>query len=152
MSANLAEHRVQTAVFDGPIDLLLTLAQRKQVDLNQVRLADLTTEYLEAMRATEAPSAGGDGRFRWWVLKLLALKAAALLPGPGEAEEEEDLEAWEAQVKERMQEYERFKTAALELMRRHETGGFAFNAGIEGAVVPVRLRWRRPGSARSRRF
>lgn len=136
MSGALAELRVHTAVFDGPIDLLLSLANKQEVDLNQVRLADLTSGYLEALSATEARSADEMAAFLLVGSRLLALKAAALLPGPGEEEEEEDLEAWEAQVKQRMEEYERFKAAASELMRRHEAGGFAFTAAVEAEIVP----------------
>src|SRR5439155_7942947 len=45
-----SEVRVTTPVFEGPIDLLLTLANRRQVDLNQIRLADLTSDYLAAIQ------------------------------------------------------------------------------------------------------
>ncbi|MEA2683406.1 MAG: segregation and condensation protein [Chloroflexota bacterium] len=129
--------RVHTDVFDGPIDLLLTLAQRKQVDLNQVRLADLTWEYLDSL------SEGGRRRpaeemaaFLLVGSKLLALKASGLLPGATGEAEEEDLERWEEQVRERMREYQRFKEAAQELMRRHQEGGTSFGAMFEGEVVP----------------
>lgn len=130
--------RVRTDVFEGPIDLLLTLAQRQQVDLNQVRLADLTWGYLEGL------AEGGRRRpaeemaaFLLVGSKLLALKAAGLLPGATGDDEEEDLERWEEQVRERMLEYQRFKAAALELMRRHQEGTPSFSSLLEGEVVPT---------------
>jgi segregation and condensation protein A len=136
----LDDVRVQTAVFEGPIDLLLTLAQRQQVDLNQVRLGELAWDYLNSIKA----GAGGRTRspeemaaFLVVASRLLALKAAGLLPGPaGEDDEEEDLEAWEEAVRERMLEYQRFKDAAAELMRRHQEGGFSFPSAVEGEIVP----------------
>jgi segregation and condensation protein A len=131
------EVRVQTDVFEGPIDLLLTLAQRQQVDLSQVRLGDLAWDYLESVRAG-GPKRSPEELAAFLVVasRLLALKAAALLPGPDDGETEEDLESWEEQVRQRMAEYARFKAAALELMRRHNEGGFAFPSAIEAEVVP----------------
>jgi segregation and condensation protein A len=132
--------RVKTAVFEGPIDLLLTLAQRRELDLNQVRLAELTHDYLAAVLQPDPARAPVEpeemAAFLVVGSKLLALKAAALLPS-AMPEQEEDLEAWEEQVRERMQEYRRFKEAAMELMRRHTEGGFSFVSAIEAEIVPA---------------
>ncbi len=131
--------RVRTAVFEGPIELLLTLAARQQVDLNRVRLGDLAWDYLGSLRAD------GDGTprppeqmaaFLVVASRLLALKAAALLPSFNTPEEEPDLEAWEEAVRERMVEYQRFKQAADELLRRHQEGGFSFLSAVEAEIVP----------------
>ena len=128
--------RVRTDVFEGPIDLLLTLAQRRQLDLNQVRLGDLTWDYIEGIAGGAKRPAEEMAAFLLVGSKLLALKAAGLLPGTNTEEEEEDLERWEEQVRERMLEYQRFKAAALELMRRHQEGGSSFASLLEGEVVP----------------
>ncbi|MFN2464498.1 MAG: ScpA family protein [Candidatus Dormibacteria bacterium] len=128
--------RVRTEVFEGPIDLLLTLAQRSQLDLNLVRLADLTWDYLESLSSSGRRPAEEMASFLLVGSKLLALKASGLLPGTSSEEEEEDLERWEERVRERMLEYQRFKTAALELMRRHQEGGPSFGSLLEGEVVP----------------
>jgi segregation and condensation protein A len=136
----LDDVRVQSVVFDGPIDLLLTLAQRQQVDLNQVRLGDLAWDYLQGLSSedgTRARTPEAMAAFLVVASRLLALKAAALLPGAaGDEEEEEDLEAWEETVRERMLEYQRFKDAAMELMRRHQEGGFSFPSAVEGEIIP----------------
>src|ERR1700694_519410 len=131
--------RVQTPVFEGPIDLLLTRAQRLQVDLNQVRLADLAWDYLNDIKSGDggrARSPEETAAFLVVASRLLALKAAGLLPGAAGEEEEEDLEAWQDAVRERMLEYQRFKDAAAELMRRHQEGGFSFPSAVEGEIIP----------------
>ena len=128
--------RVRTDTFEGPIDLLLTLAQRRQLDLNQVCLADLTWAYLEGLQTGKGRPAEEMAAFLLVGAKLLALKAAALLPGTNTEAEEDDLQRWEEQVRERMLEYQRFKAAALELMRRHQEGGPSFGTLLEGEVVP----------------
>jgi segregation and condensation protein A len=135
----LDDVRVQSMVFDGPIDLLLTLAQRQQVDLNQVRLGDLAWDYLQSLSSddgTRARTPEAMAAFLVVASRLLALKAAALLPGAPGDEEEEDLEAWEETVRERMLEYQRFKDAAVELMHRHQEGGFSFPSAVEGEIIP----------------
>lgn len=135
----LDEVRVNSAVFEGPIDLLLTLAQRQQVDLNQVRLGDLAWDYLGSLTADDGSRARSPEAMAAFLVvasRLLALKAAALIPGATSEDEEEDLDAWEATVRQRMQEYERFKAAAGELMRRHQEGGFSFGSALEVEIIP----------------
>ena len=132
---------VATPVFEGPIDLLLTLAQRREVDLGQVRLADLAWDYLKVIQ--EMPRGGGRNpeeiaSFLLVASRLLALKAAALMPSAtADDDEEEDLERWEEQVRGRLQEYERFKAAAMDLMRRHQEGGPSFPSALESEIVPM---------------
>jgi segregation and condensation protein A len=131
--------RVKTDVFEGPVDLLLTLAQRQQVDLNKVRLGDLAWDYLNSIRNEDGGRATTPEEMAAFLVvasRLLALKAAGLLPGATGEDEEEDLEAWEETVRQRMGEYQRFKEAAIELMRRHQEGGFSFPSAIEGEIVP----------------
>ncbi|MHB8509640.1 MAG: segregation and condensation protein A, partial [Candidatus Dormibacteria bacterium] len=133
---------MKTEVFDGPIDLLLALAMRREVDLNLVSLAELTADYLAAIQSDLGGTAARDpeemAAFLVVGSRLLALKAASLLPGDDDQEEEEeDLEAWEAEVRQRMLEYQRFKEAADELMRRHVEGGFSFTSAIEAQIVPT---------------
>jgi segregation and condensation protein A len=135
----LDDVRVRTAVFEGPIDLLLTLAQRQQVDLNQVRLGDLAWDYLGGVKSGDGGAARSPEEMAAFLVvasRLLALKAAGLLPGAAGEEEEEDLEAWEDAMRERMVEYQRFKDAAAELMRRHQEGGFSFPSAVEGEIIP----------------
>jgi len=120
---------------------MLTLAQRRELDLNQLRLADITADFLQAISTGSAsghPLAPEEmAAFLVVGSRLLALKAAALLPAAGPDDEEEDLEAWEEAVKERLLEYERFKSAALELMRRHQAGTFSFTTAVEAKIIPA---------------
>ena len=133
--------RVQTPAFEGPIDLLLTLAQRQQVDLNEVRLADLAWDYLADVRKDAAEGKARPpeqvAAFLVVAARLLALKAAALLPSATADADEEDLESWEEQVRQRMVEYRRFKDAAMELMKRHQEGGISFPSAIEAEIIPM---------------
>ncbi|TMD48390.1 MAG: hypothetical protein E6I86_06650 [Chloroflexi bacterium] len=125
---------VRTAAFDGPIELLLTLAQRAEVDLAAIPLASLTDDYLRAIEHDRPPL---DRLAAFLVIgaRLVQLKAAALMP-QAQMGEEEDLQAWEDAIKGRLEEYKRFKELAESLMRRHASGRFTFAGLLEPDVIP----------------
>lgn len=125
---------VHSPAFDGPIELLLTLAQRAEVDLKAVALASLTDDYLRAIEG-ERPPLDRLAAFLVIGARLVQLKAAALMPEATVAEEE-DLQAWEEAIKGRLEEYKRFKELADSLMRRHASGRFTFAGLLEPDVIP----------------
>jgi len=125
---------VRTPAFDGPIELLLTLAQRAEVDLKAVSLASLTDDYLQAIER-EAPALDQLAAFLVIGARLVQLKAAGLMPHAAVGEEE-DLQAWEEAIKGRLEEYKRFKELAESLMRRHASGRFTFAGLLEPDVIP----------------
>ena len=125
---------VRTPAFDGPIELLLTLAQRAEVDLRAIALASLTDDYLREVENRRPPL---DQLAAFLVIgaRLVQLKAAGLMPKSVVAEEE-DLQAWEDAIKGRLEEYKRFKELAESLMHRHASGRFTFAGLLEPEVVP----------------
>jgi len=126
---------VRTAAFDGPIELLLTLAQRSEVDLKAIALASLTDDYLRAIDQ-ERPPLDRLAAFLVIGARLVQLKAAGLMPDAIGAEADEDLQAWEDAIKGRLEEYKRFKELAESLMRRHASGRFTFAGLLEPEVIP----------------
>ena len=125
---------VRTPAFDGPIELLLSLAQRAEVDLKVIPLATLTDDYLRAIQA-QRPALDRLAAFLLIAARLVQLKAAALIPQDTKGEEE-DLQAWEDAIKGRLDEYKRFKELADSLMRRHASGRFTFAGLLEPEVIP----------------
>ena len=125
---------VRTPAFDGPIELLLTLAQRAEVDLKAISLASLTDDYLRAIGKDHAQL---DRLAAFLVIgaRLVQLKAAGLMPD-ATVGAEEDLQAWEDAIKGRLEEYKRFKELAESLMRRHASGRFTFAGLLEPDVIP----------------
>jgi segregation and condensation protein A len=125
---------VRTPAFDGPIELLLGLAQRAEVDLKAISLASLTDDYLRAIEEQRPPL---DRLAAFLVIgaRLVQIKAAGLMPEPVFGEEE-DLQAWEDAIKGRLEEYKRFKELAESIMRRHASGRFTFAGLLEPDVVP----------------
>jgi segregation and condensation protein A len=125
---------VRSPAFEGPIELLLTLATRAEVDLKAIPLASLTDDYLRAIER-ERPPLDRLAAFLVIGARLVQLKAAALMPD-ATVEGEEDLQAWEEAIKGRLEEYKRFKELAESLMRRHASGRFTFAGLLEPDVIP----------------
>lgn len=109
---------VATSIFEGPMELLLSLADREEVDILQVSLASLTEAYLAELAALEQRDPDEMAEFLWLAARLLLLKSIRLLPGQIDEEEEAELVNWEEDVRTRLLEYAAYKAMAEGLMLR----------------------------------
>jgi segregation and condensation protein A len=117
---------VSTPVFEGPLELLLALVEREELDIFQVSLARVTDAYLAEVAAREVADPQEMAEFLWMAARLLLIKSVRLLPGETPTEEETDLLGWEEEVRRRLEEYKIYKEMAGELMERAEKDSFAF--------------------------
>src|SRR5260370_314198 len=117
---------VKTSVFEGPLELLLALAEREEVDIFQVSLSHVTDAYLAEIAAREVADPQEMAEFLWMAARLLLLKSIRLLPGEPPTEEETDLLGWEEEVRKRLEEYRAYKQMAEGLMERAEQETFSF--------------------------
>ena len=113
----MAEYKVQFEVFEGPLDLLLYLIKKEEVDIYQVNLTRLATqfiEYIDLMRQFDLEIAG---EFLVMASTLMYIKSRELLPVdqqvPLEGEEEGEDPRWE--LIRQLVEYKKFKDAAARL-------------------------------------
>ncbi len=113
----MAEYKVQFEVFEGPLDLLLYLIKKEEVDIYRVNLTKLATqfiEYIDLMRQFDLEIAG---EFLVMASTLMYLKSRELLPVdqqvPVEGEEEGEDPRWE--LIRQLVEYKKFKDAAARL-------------------------------------
>ncbi len=113
----MAEYKVQFEVFEGPLDLLLYLIKKEEVDIYEVNLTRLATqflEYIETMRLLDLEVAG---EFLVMAATLMYIKSRELLPVDQqvavEGEEDEDDPRWE--LIRQLVEYKKFKDAAARL-------------------------------------
>jgi segregation and condensation protein A len=99
--------------FEGPLDLLLYLIRRQNIDIVDIPIAEITRQYLryiDVMRELQLELAG---EYLLMAATLAEIKSRMLLPRPqGEGQEEEDPRA---ELVRRLQEYERFKQAAIDI-------------------------------------
>jgi segregation and condensation protein A len=117
---------VSTSVFEGPLELLLALVEREEVDIFKVSLAKVTDAYLAEIAAREIPDAQEMAEFLWMAARLLLLKSVRLLPGEPPTDEETELLGWEDEVRQRLEEYRAYKEIAGELLERAQQESFAF--------------------------
>ena len=113
-------------MFEGPLELLLALVEREELDIFKVPLARLTDAYLTEIAVREVPDAREMAEFLWMAARLLLLKSIKLLPGEVPTDEETDLLGWEDDVRQRLEEYRAYKQMASELMERGLQESFAF--------------------------
>lgn len=117
---------VKTPVFEGPLELLLALVEREEVDIFKVSLSHVTDAYLAEVASREIPDAQEMAEFLWMAARLLLLKSIRLLPGDEPTDEETDLLGWEDEVRQRLEEYRAYKEVAGELLERAQQETFAF--------------------------
>ena len=117
---------VKTPVFEGPLELLLALVEREEVDIFQVSLAKVTDSYLIELAGREVADPAEMAEFLWMAARLLLLKSIRLLPGEPASDEETELLGWEEDVRQRLEEYRAYKEMAQGLMTRAEEEPFSF--------------------------
>jgi len=106
-----AEYRVQLDVFSGPLDLLLYLIRRDELDIQDIPIARVTEQYLDYVRLLEQVDPNAAGDFLVLASTLVELKSRALLPTPPLGPDE-DIEDPRAGLVQQLLEYKRFKDAA----------------------------------------
>ena len=114
-----AGYPVRLPIFDGPIELLLHLIERQELDITEVSLVAITDQYLRAIEALQEIEPEALADFLVVAARLLYIKSRGLLPQP-EVEEEEEKQS-EALLQQLL-DYRRFKAAADELRLRVSTG------------------------------
>jgi len=108
--------RVRLENFEGPFDLLLSLITRRQLDLTEVALSQVTDEFIAHLSSSARWDLGQATQFLVVAATLLDLKAARLLPS-ADVEDEEDLALLEARdlLFARLLQYRAYKLAAAYL-------------------------------------
>lgn len=128
------EYKVQLEVFEGPLDLLLYLIKKDEVDIYDIpieRIAAQYVRYLDLMRMLDLDIAG---EFLVMAATLMVIKSRMLLPEderPAEEQEEEEDPRWD--LVRQLVEYKKFKDAALFLETREETQGNVFTGSAQEA-------------------
>ncbi len=112
----LRSYKVQTSVYEGPLDLLLSLIERAELDITAVSLASVTDQYLAHLQGLERMIPDEISAFLVIAAKLVQIKSEALLPRPPEREPGEE-DPGEALV-EQLKLYKRYKEIASWLEER----------------------------------
>jgi segregation and condensation protein A len=132
-----ADYKVKLEVFEGPLDLLLYLIKKEEVDIYDIPIERITNQYMEYLTLMKLLNLEVAGEFLVMAATLMYIKSRMLLPvdqqvTDSEAEDGED-PRWE--LIRQLVEYKKFKDAALQLGRREEEQANIFvrtgDTGIE---------------------
>jgi segregation and condensation protein A len=110
-------YTVRLETFKGPLDLLLHLIRKNELDIMDIPIALITEQYLEYMKLMKELNLNVAGDYLLMASTLIHIKSKMLLPVSTE-EEEEGGEDPRAELVQRLLEYQKFKEAAGELDRR----------------------------------
>lgn len=114
---------IKINVFEGPLDLLLHLIEKNKVDIYDIPISEITSQYLEYIRAMEEEDLDVMSEFLVMAATLLKIKAKMLLPAKEEEEEEGDPRE---ELVRRLIEYKIYKYASLKLKEQEMTAEKSF--------------------------
>lgn len=119
-----ADYRIKLQVFEGPLDLLLFLIRKNELDIYDIPIESVTRQYLEVIRAMQQLDLDLAGEFFVMAATLMEIKSRMLLPKgqhavDPNAEEEEVDPRWE--LVHQLLQYKKFKEAAAQLANLAET-------------------------------
>jgi len=137
------DYKVKLEVFEGPLDLLLYLIKRDEIDIYDISIERITRQYLEYLQAFKELKIDIAGEFVVMAANLIYLKSRSLLPldqQPPEEDAEEDDPRWD--LIRQLIEYKKFKEAAAQLHDRALEQERIFtrdgaSAAISGAPLPL---------------
>lgn len=106
--------------FEGPLDLLLYLIRRSEVDIYDIPIEKVTEQYIDALSSMETPDLEAAGEFFVMASTLMYIKSRMLLPrkdqGSNEDAEDDDVDPrWE--LVQQLLEYRKFKEAAEDIRK-----------------------------------
>jgi len=110
-------YTVRLEMFEGPLDLLLHLIHKNELDITNIPIALITEQYLEYLKLMKVLNLDIAGEYLLVASTLLHIKSKMLLPTLSEEEEEEG-EDPRAELVRKLLEYQNYKNAAAELERR----------------------------------
>jgi len=136
---------VKTPVFEGPLDLLLHLIERNDLDITTVSLVQVTDQYISALRQGDRIDLRALAEFVAVGARLVLLKSRALLPRTPEQMSEDDLEIEEMAVDltAQLEEYRVYKSAASYLKQLDDAGHRSYTR-----VAPPPEGWQATGLER----
>lgn len=124
----MANYRVNLDIFAGPMDLLLYLVRKEEVDVYDIPIAKITNQYLKYIEILESLDIDLAGDFLVLAATLMEIKSAMLLPRvePEQLEGEQDQDP-RAELVRQLLEYKKFKDAANLLHAAADQQGERFN-------------------------
>jgi segregation and condensation protein A len=121
---------VRLARFEGPLDLLLHLIKRDEIDIYDIPISHITQQYLAYIELMQSLDLEIAGEFLVMAATLMRIKAKMLLPLPAVGAEEDEEGDPREELVQRLVEYRQFKEAAGTLQSREKERRMLFERGM----------------------
>lgn len=133
-----SDYKVKLEVFEGPLDLLLYLIKKEEVDIYDIPIERITNQYMEYLTLMQMLNLEVAGEFLVMAATLMYIKSRMLLPADQQVtdNEEEGGEDPRWELIRQLVEYKKFKDAALQLSQREEEQSRIYARGGEVEVEP----------------
>lgn len=135
----MTTYQVELEVYQGPLDLLLRLIEREELDITTVSLAVVTDQYLAYLAQVRERSAAQLADFLQVAGRLLVLKSRVLLPRPEDQADAEESLIDEDDLVAQLREYKRFKETAARLRAIEEAGQRTYHRAAPPPRMAPRL-------------
>jgi segregation and condensation protein A len=112
------DYAIKLDIFEGPLDLLLYLIKKNEIDIYNIPVALITEQYLQYLKIIKSLNLDLAGEYLVMASTLIHIKSKLLLPVPEEPTEEEADEDPRAELVRQLLEYQSFKDAAVDLAKR----------------------------------
>ena len=122
----MMDYKVKLEMFEGPLDLLLHLIHKNEVDIFDIPISSITDQYLDYLELMKSLEMSIAGDFLVMASTLIHIKSRMLLPGRNEGDEEEDPRL---EITRPLLEYMQLKEMAQELSEREILGRDVFARG-----------------------
>jgi segregation and condensation protein A len=108
----LSEYKVALDVYNGPLDLLLFLIRREEIDIYDIPLAHVTAQYIKYVELLQQLDPDGVSEFLVLAATLMEIKSRTLLPRPPADDADEEIVDPRLELVRQLLEYKKFKDAA----------------------------------------
>jgi segregation and condensation protein A len=128
------DYKISLEVFEGPLDLLLYLIRRDELDIYDIPIERIAAQYLSYLQMMRLLDLTIAGEFLVMAATLMMIKSRMLLPVEERHTEDEPEEEWvdpRLDLVRQLIEYKKFKDAATTLQEREQRQAESFAAGLE---------------------
>ncbi|MGV8059292.1 MAG: segregation and condensation protein A [Smithellaceae bacterium] len=118
MADETTDYAIKLDIFEGPLDLLLYLIKKNEIDIYNIPVALITEQYLQYLKIIKSLNLDLAGEYLVMASTLIHIKSKMLLPVPDEPSDDETEEDPRAELVKQLLEYKTFKEAATALEAR----------------------------------
>ena len=119
-TAQKMAYKIQIPMYEGPLDLLLDLIKQQKMNIHDIRISEITAQYLDYLHKLEELDVDVSAEFIYMAATLIYIKSKMLLPPDPLSSEEEQAADPRVELVQRLVEHEKFKNAAQLLYQKQQ--------------------------------